>query len=101
MSSRVQFFRQDYQLGQIVFAEIWDIKRKLVCEFSSPFAGEAAAEQCFKIFNAPPSALNEFEQNIAAQNRGPSMSVGDIAEVDGVQYLCCAAGWKTKTHEKK
>lgn len=29
-----------------------------------------------------------------------SVSMGDVAEIDGIFYLCCAVGWKAITREE-
>lgn len=92
--AQVIFFRQDHARCGNPFTEQWDMPRTQVATFTTPLEGEAAAEQCFHIFNAPHELLNDFEKNIAETNRGPSMSVGDIAQVDGVPYLCCSYGWR-------
>ena len=51
--------------------------------------GEAAAEEVFDLTNNP-SRQDERE---AVYGRGRSVSVGDIVEVDGVNYLCASVGW--------
>jgi len=95
-TTKVKFYRQDFEKINNPFTPEWYLPREFVCAFETGLKGEAAAEQCFKIFNAPHSILTPEEQRIASYNRGPSMSVGDIAEVDGVDYLCDSFGWKTR-----
>lgn len=52
--------------------------------------GEAAAEEMFDLVNNP------SRQNDRAKyyGRDRSISVGDIVEVDGVNYLCASMGWE-------
>jgi hypothetical protein len=51
--------------------------------------GEAAAEEVFDIANNP-SREGERDQ-LYGQAR--SVSVGDIVNVDGVDYVCAPVGW--------
>ena len=51
--------------------------------------GEAAAEEVFDLTNNP-SRQAEREE---LYGRGRSESVGDIVQVDGVNYLCASVGW--------
>lgn len=50
----------------------------------------AAAEEMFDLTNNP-SRQAEREQ---VYGNGRSVSVGDIVEVDGVDFLCSSFGWK-------
>lgn len=52
--------------------------------------GESAAEEAFDLTNNP-SRQAEREM---VYGRGRSLSVGDIVNVDGVDFLCCNFGWK-------
>lgn len=54
-----------------------------------PFYGEAAAEEAFDLTNNP-SRQDEREEKYG---RGKSVSVGDVVEVDGINYLCESCGW--------
>ena len=66
--------------------------------FSKKFKpGKEAAEQMFHICNAPEEILEDWERFIAEKFREPgnySLSVGDVVEVDGTQWLCESFGWK-------
>lgn len=53
-------------------------------------AGEQAAEEIFELTNNP-SRQDERER---CYGRGPSLSVGDIVCVDGVDFLCASMGWE-------
>lgn len=57
--------------------------------FAVDALGEAAAEEVFDLTNNP-SRQAEREQ---LYGQGRSLSVGDIVEVDGVNYLCASQGW--------
>lgn len=54
-----------------------------------PFSGESAAEEAFDLTNNP-SRQDEREDKYGL---GKSVSVGDVVEVDGVDYLCESFGW--------
>jgi len=59
--------------------------------------GKDGAEQMFHIFNAPEEILSNWEQALAKDFRAPgnySLSVGDVVEVKGKQFLCESFGWK-------
>jgi len=58
--------------------------------FAVDAEGEAAAEEVFDLTNNP-YRQDEREQ---LYGRGRSVSVGDIVEVDGVNYLCKSTGWE-------
>ena len=51
--------------------------------------GEAVAEEVFDLTNNP-SRQAEREE---LYGRFRSVSVGDIVNVDGADYLCCSQGW--------
>jgi len=53
--------------------------------------------RAFKMFNAPPEALEDDELEIMEKYRKEelrSLSVGDVVEIENVKYLCESAGWK-------
>jgi hypothetical protein len=87
-------------LGQFFFNEdTGDLARKLIREGcyevqgSMGFAdleGEAVAEEVFDLTNNP-CRQDEREE---LYGRFRSVSVGDIVNVDGVDYLCCSVGWR-------
>ena len=52
--------------------------------------GEDAAEQVFDITNNPYRTVERAE----LYGNFRSVSVGDIVNVDGVDYLCSSFGWK-------
>jgi hypothetical protein len=52
--------------------------------------GEAAAEEIYDFTNNP-ARQNE---RVQAYGYGRSISVGDVVEVDGVNYACEFVGWK-------
>lgn len=52
--------------------------------------GEDAAEEAFDLTNNP-SRQTEREEKYGT---GPSVSVGDVVEVDGVNYACLSFGWQ-------
>jgi hypothetical protein len=52
--------------------------------------GEAVAEEVFDLTNNP----SRQEEREEMYGRGRSVSVGDIVNVDGVDYLCASMGWQ-------
>lgn len=54
-------------------------------------AGLYAAEEAFDLTNNP----SREEERDAFYGRHRSVSVGDIVEVDGTNYLCGSFGWIT------
>jgi hypothetical protein len=108
MPNKIKVFVQDYKAieaeGKFPLQEDWTLQRKLVAEYTSELFKEAAAEEAFKIFNAPEEVLDEREKDILKNYRGPSLSVGDIVEVhspgvSATAYLCASTGWKTRAIE--
>jgi hypothetical protein len=61
-----------------------------VANFFFNETGETAAEEAFDFTNNP---SRQYERN-KYYGRGRSVSVGDIVEVDGVNFLCSSFGWK-------
>jgi hypothetical protein len=60
-------------------------------------SGKDGAEQMFHILNAPEELLEDWERSIAEEFRALdnySLSVGDVVEVEGTQWLCKSFGWK-------
>jgi hypothetical protein len=90
-----KFDREGYQF----FTSDWSLPRKHVYTYLTEAEGHGAAEEAFHIFNAPEELLEEWQQYIAKAYSGPSLSVGDIVEVNDEEYLCCSLGWKTRTEE--
>ena len=87
------------RLGYHYFTSDWSLPRKHVYTYLTEAEGYGAAEEAFHIFNAPEEMLEEWQQYIAKAYSGPSLSVGDIVEVNDEEYLCCSLGWKTRTEE--
>ena len=101
--NQVRIFVQDYDImlrgAQHFFEADWSLPRKHVYTYLTDCKGSDAAEQAFHIFNAPESMLEEWQQYIARGYSGPSLSVGDIVEVNGEEYLCCSFGWKKRSDQ--
>ena len=74
-----------------------DLKNfKTVLQFQLPFTGEDAAEEAFKVSNAPDEMLNPYQLHIASlfrKEKVHSVSVGDIVSVDESFFLCESSGW--------
>jgi hypothetical protein len=101
----VRIFTQDLDAidrskGQWAFTSDWNLPRKYAFTYFTSKDGEKAAEECYRITNAPFEALNEFEKHIAEQFRATktmSLSVGDVVRVgDKVEYLCASEGWLSR-----
>jgi len=106
MMQTVRIFTQDLDRidrskGQFAFTSDWNLPRKHTFTYFTHEDGEAAAEECYHITNAPSSYLeSEFERHIAEQFRAAktmSLSVGDVVRVgDEVEYLCASEGWLSR-----
>lgn len=96
----VRIHIQDHDMGQgqhwPFFEAHWDLPRNHRCTYLTEAKGLNAAEQAFHMFNAPMDWLEEWQQYIAQNYSGPSLSVGDIVQVDAVEYLCSSRGWQTR-----
>lgn len=53
-------------------------------------AGSQGAEEAFDLTNNP----SRQSERASLYGRGRSVSVGDVVEVDGQNYLCAGMGWK-------
>jgi len=97
----VRIYIQDYlhaslDGGRRFFEAHWDLPRNHAYTYLTDCKGQEAAEEAFHIFNAPESMLEEWQQYVQRGYSGPSLSVGDLVEVDGVDYLCCSVGWEKR-----
>ena len=70
-------------------------------EVEGTFTDEELCENVFRVFNAPPTFLNEEELSVlklARKAKLTSMSVGDTVVLEDLngkrQYLCEGSGWK-------
>ena len=101
----VRIHIQDYKAGlghrQHFFEADWSLPRKHVYTYLTEAEGYGAAEEAFHIFNAPESMLEEWQQYISKGYSGPSLSVGDIVEVNGEEYLCGSVGWEKRPTDKE
>ena len=102
--NKVRILAQDFNSknklqGYNFFTSDWSLPRKHVYTYITEEEGYGAAEEAFRIFNAPRELLAEWQQYISKGYSGPSLSVGDIVEVNDEEYLCCSQGWKTRTEE--
>ena len=94
----VRIFSQDFDkidraAGQYAFEANWDLPRKHTLTYSSEKTGRAIAEEAFLIFNAPHSMLTTEQRQIAQYSKAHSLSVGDVVECEGIEYLCAPMGW--------
>jgi hypothetical protein len=94
--------RVDRSAGQFAFTSDWNLPRKYAFTYYTDKDGEKAAEECYRITNAPFESLNEFEKHIAELFRATqtmSLSVGDVVRVgDRVEYLCASEGWLSRRY---
>ena len=100
--STIKVYTQNFSArldeGQHFFEADWTLPRIYRTTYTTPLKGSNACEQCFHIFNAPEEMLNEYEQVIRNNAvGGASLSVGDVVEVDGEEYICCSMGWEKKS----
>lgn len=61
-----------------------------VASYESKITGQWGAEQAFDLTNNP----SRQEEREVRYGNHRSVSVGDIVEVDGVNYLCLPNGWE-------
>ena len=101
--STVKIYSQDFRGGDDLvprpnfFTADWGLPRLYRATYTTPLAGEDAAEQAFHIFNAPREYLDGYELEILKASSGPSLSVGDIVVVvDDAEYLCGSSGWEKR-----
>ena len=62
---------------------------KVVGTMGTWMEGEAAAEELFDLTNNP----SRQDERVRDYGTGRSISVGDIVNVDGVDWLCMSMGW--------
>lgn len=87
------------RLGYQYFTSDWTLPRTHRYTYLTGLKGQEAAEEAYHIFNAPEEMLEEWQKYIARGYKGQSLSVGDIVEVDGEEYLCCSFGWEKREEE--
>lgn len=96
----VRLHMQDLQArlqhAQHFFEADWTLPRNHVCTYVTEAQGSNAAEQAFHMFNAPEHMLDPWQVCIVQSYTGPSLSVGDVVQVNAVEYLCCSAGWQSR-----
>ena len=101
--NQVRIFIQDLKAGlshrQHFFEADWSLPRKHVYTYITEAKGQEAAEEAFHIFNAPEDMLKEWQQYLMKGYSDQSLSVGDIVEVNGEEYLCCSVGWKKRSDQ--
>ena len=85
--------QMDREQGQWAFTADWDLPRKHTLTYSTKEIGLKVAEEAFEILNAPPSMLTVEQRQIAQYSKAHSLSVGDVVECEGIQYLCAPMGW--------
>ena len=98
MSKIVRILSQDLDnidraAGQYAFSANWNLPRKHTLTYLTEETGRAIADEAFHILNAPDFALTVQQQQIAQYNKGHSLSVGDVVEAEGIQYMCAPMGW--------
>jgi len=102
--SNIKIYLQDFNAMDATnrrgLVSDWTLPRKFVLEYTSKHLGEEAAEEAYHIFNAPEEMLDEDERLVVQQYRGHSLSVGDVVQVDGIEYLCAGSGWQTRKDDK-
>lgn len=83
------------------FNEAENQERKFVFEYETELEGEAAAEEAYRMFNAPIEFLEGRQADICLDyrsKRNRSLSVGDVVTVGKIynrrEFLCCGSGWK-------
>ena len=102
--SNIKIYLQDFdaieQANMRAFDDNWDLPKRFALEYTSKQIGVAAAEEAFKIFNAPEEFLDVDELRLMKLCKRHSLSVGDVVQVDGIDYLCAGVGWKVGWKER-
>jgi hypothetical protein len=86
--------------GKMPFQKDWDLPRKETLKYYTNMSGEGAAEEAFKILNAPDEFLLANEKSKKGDFKGHSLSVGDVVEVENIEtkkvtpFLCSPIGWE-------
>lgn len=75
-------------LESVVIPNLIEYTRSAPIEVAE--SGEDAAEEMFDLTNNP---ARQAERE-AKYGTGPSVSTGDVVDVDGELFLCCSIGWK-------
>jgi len=76
--------------------------KKKVFSYTSTLSGESAANEAFKIFNAPVEVLSYKERilnNSYRKNKIRSFSVGDVVQVNDSYFYCDSFGWEEITKD--
>jgi len=94
----VRIFSQDFNkidraAGQFAFEANWDLPRKHTLTYETKETGLKVAEEAFQILNAPHNLLTVEQRQIAQYSKAHSLSVGDVVECEGIEYLCAPMGW--------
>lgn len=87
----MDFHRFQFKDVADAIASLWLYTKKyaVVATYESEIIGQWGAEQAFDLTNNP----SRQEEREVRYGRHRSISVGDIVEVGGVDYLCLPAGW--------
>ena len=101
MKSKITIYRLPFGSCRVEDRENWHNTRVEGMTYISSFEGEAAAEECYHLTNAPSELLSEEQQSILNEQhfKGPSLSVGDIVRVQPLTnhnqyFLCKSFGWE-------
>lgn len=100
MKSKITIYRLPWG-RELNDRENWFHHRDEGFSYSTALEGEAAAEECFHITNAPEECLTDNQKEILteADFKGPALSVGDIVKVQPLTkpneyFLCKSYGWE-------
>lgn len=88
--------RRGEKEGYQFFISDWSLPRNHLYTYLTDSEGIDACEEAFTIFNAPEDYLQEWQRYVQRGYNGPSLSVGDVVEVNGEEYLCCSFGWERR-----
>lgn len=101
MRSKITICRIPFGICRIEDRENWYNSRVEGMTYISSLEGEAAAEECYHLTNAPTELLSDEQQLILSEQhfKGPSLSVGDIVRVQPLTkptqyFLCKSFGWE-------
>ncbi len=101
MKSKITIYRLPFGICALEDRENWYNSRVEGMTYCSSLEGEAAAEECYHLTNAPEELLTDEQKFVLKEQqfKGPSLSVGDIVKVQPLTkpnqyFLCKSFGWE-------
>ena len=87
VEDRIEFYKDPISAAQKISSEQ---RYQKIGAIQTKYSGERAADEMFDLSNNP----SRQEERNEKWGRYPSLSVGDVVNVDGESYLCLPCGWE-------